>query len=46
MSEVLEILQNLPQEKAIGVPPTKPEGGEVYLYKVTDCSKEGRSLHS
>ena len=41
VEEVMEYLTNVDKFRCISVPPTKPKGNEVYLYKANDAGKEG-----
>lgn len=39
--EVIEILER-PQETVVSVPPQKPKGGQAFLFKAEDESKQGK----
>ena len=41
-SQVVSLLQNVPEEGMTAIPPAKPKAGEVYIYKYEQESKKGK----
>ncbi len=43
LSEIVDILEKPEPGKVISVPPCKPKGGQIFLYKANQKGKEGKS---
>jgi len=40
-SQVVSLLQNVPEDGTVGIPPAKPKASEVYIFKYDQESKKG-----